>query len=191
VQFTVFMKRQLVTFSSVMLFLAAAETMFARNPKLASNSCSQNPEAVATTVSVDEGALSRRYSVAWDIMSVHGVWYTQDLYFQFYADADLVAYLTGISPDLVVLPVYSPVPVHFRRGKVAFVSTGLILESRSEAELFESIALDGGCPLAPGDAARFSAVQAKLAIGIANYSEATRSPLRCREITRPPQLRRR
>lgn len=189
------MKKQLVTLSSVMLFLTAAETAFARSPKLAPNSCSQNPEAVATDVSLDEEPvappLPGRYSLAWDIMSVHGVWYKPDVYLQFYADADLVAYLTGISPDLVVLAVYSPAPIHFRHGKVVFVSTGLILESRSEAELFEAIAGDGGCPLPPGDAARFSAVQAKLAQGIADYYEVTRPPLRCREITAPPQLRRR
>jgi hypothetical protein len=178
-----------------MLFLAAVESVSARSPKLAPNSCRENPEAIATNVSLDEGtvasSLSRRYSHAWDIISQHGVWYTPDTYLQFYADPDLVAYLTGISRDLFVLAVYSPAPIHFRRGNVAFVSTGLILESRSEAELFEAIARDSECPLALGDSDSFSAVQAKLALGIADYYEVTRPPLRCREITPPPQLRRR
>ena len=121
---------------------------------------------------------------------MHGVWYTPSVYLQFYADADLVAYLTGISPDFVVLAVYSPAPIHFRRGEVVLVSTGLILESRSEGELFEAIASERGCPLARGDAARFSAVQAKLALGMAEYYEAMRPQLRCRKVTRL-QLRRR
>jgi hypothetical protein len=73
-------------------------------------------------------------------------------------------------------------PVHFRDGDVVFVSTGLILESRSEAELFEAIVRDGGCPLFPGDAAHFIAVQAKLALGIAQYYAAARPQLRCREV---------
>jgi len=184
------MKQTLFTLALSMLFLAAAEPAFGRSPKLAGNLCRLNP---ATNVSPDEGdlalALARRYARAWQVMSMHGVWYTPNVYLPFYADTDLVAYLTGIS-DLVVLAVYSPNPIHFRDGEVVLVSTGLILESRSEEELFEAITRDGGCPLFQGDAARFSAVQAKLALGIADYYEALRPQLRCREVTRP-QLRRR
>jgi hypothetical protein len=113
-----------------------------------------------------------------------------NVYLQFYADADLIEYLTGISQDRIVLAVYSPEPIHFRRSEFVFVSTGLILQLRSEAELFESLASDGVCPLDPGGAAHFSAVQAKLALGIADYYEALRPQLRCREVTRL-QLRRR
>jgi hypothetical protein len=181
--------------SLVLLFLAVAQTVFARSLKLASNSCGQNPAAVATNVSQDDGTLApasaSRYVLAWRALSMHGVWYTPTVYFQFYADADLIAYLTGISQDLIVLAVYSPEPIHFRRGEVVFVSTGFILQLRSEAELFEAIAGDGVCPLNPGDAARFSSVQAKLALRIGDYYEITRPPMRCREITPPPQLRRR
>jgi hypothetical protein len=179
----------------VLLFLAAVQTTFARSPKIAPNSCSQNPEGVATNGSLDGGTLTpasaRRYALAWQAMSMHGVWYAPTIYLQFYADADLVAYLTGISQDIIVLAVYSPEPIHFRRGEVVFVSTGFILQLRSEVELFEAMASDGVCPLHAGDAAHFSAVQAKLAHGIGDYYEITRSPLRCREITPPSQLRRR
>jgi hypothetical protein len=187
------MKKTLVTPSLVMLLFVAAVPVFGRGPKLASNLCRQNPEAVANNVRPGEGDLApaseRSYARAWQVMSMHGVWYTPKIYFLFYADADLLAYLTGIS-DLVVLPVYSPSPVHFRDGDVVFVSTGLILESRSEAELFEAIIREGGCPKFSGDPARFSAVQAKLALGIAQYYEAVRPQLRCREVIRL-QLRRR
>lgn len=189
------MHKTLATLALVVLFLAVAAPAFGRGPKLASNLCRQNSEALAADASPDEGdlppALARRYALAWEVISTHGVRYTPDVYLQFYADADLVAYLTGISSDLVVLAVFSPTPIHFRRGDAVFISTGFILESRSEAELFEALARDGGCPLVPGNPARFSAVQAKLALGIANYDEAARPPLRCRKITAPPQLRRR
>jgi hypothetical protein len=188
------MKMTLFTFSLVMLFLAAPEMAFGRSTKLTGNLCSQNPEAVATNLSPDEGGLTpslgRKYELAWDAMSMHGVWYTPKVYLLFYADAALVAYLTGISLDRAVLAVYSPAPIHFRRGEVLFVSTGLILESHSEGELFDAISRDGGCPLFPGDAARFSAVQAKLALGIAHYYEATRPQLQRREVAQQ-QLRRR
>jgi hypothetical protein len=188
------MKKTLFTLFLVMLFLAAPEVAFGRSPKLAANLCSQNPEAHATNVSQDEGdltpAFARKYWRAWDAMLVHGVWYTPHVYLLFYADADLVAYLAGISSDPVVLVVYSPAPIHFRRGEVVFVSTGLILESRSEGALFDAITRDGGCPLFPGDAARFSAVQAKLAAGIAHYYETTRPHPQRREVAQL-QLRRR
>jgi hypothetical protein len=187
------MKETIFTPALFMLLFVALVPAFGRGPKIASNLCRQNPEAVATNVRPDEGDLApashRSYARAWQVMSMHGVWYTPKVYFLFYADADLVAYLTGIS-DLVVLPVYSPSPVHFRDGDVIFVSTGLILKSRSEAELFEAIVRDGGCPLFPGDAAHFIAVQAKLALGIAQYYAAARPQLRCREVIRL-QLKRR
>jgi hypothetical protein len=189
------MKKTLSTFALAVLFLAAAAPAFGRSPKLAGNLCRQNSEAVATNVSSNEGdpalTLARRYAHAWQVMSMHGVWYTPDVYLQFYADADLVTYLTGISSDLVVLAVSSPAPIHFRRGEAVFISTAFILESRSEAELFEAMARDGVCPVFPEDPDRFSAVQAKLALGIANYNAVTRAPLRCREITSPPRLQRR
>jgi hypothetical protein len=176
-----------------MLLLAAPEVAFGRSIKLTDNFCSQNPETVATSVP-DEGdlgpSLARKYARAWEAMSMHGVWYTPKVHFPFYADAALVAYLAGISLDRAVLPVYSPAPVHFRRGEVVFVSTGLILESHSEGELFDEIARDGGCPLVPGDADRFSAVQAKLAAGIAHYYEDTRPQPQRREVVQQ-QLRRR
>jgi hypothetical protein len=186
---------RLFTLALVLLFAAAVQTAFARSPKLAPNSCSQNSEAIATNIRLDGGTLApasaRRDELAWQAMSMHGVWYRPAVYLQFYADPDLVAYLTEISQDLIVLAVYSSEPIHFRRGEVVFVSTGFILQLRSEAELLEAMASDGVCALRPGDAARFSAAQAKLALGIGDYYETTRSPLRCREITPPPQLRRR
>ena len=189
----VFQKRILVTLSLIVLFLAATEPAFGRAPKVAGNLCSQNPEAVTTNLSPDQRdpgqALARRYMHAWEVISMHGVWYTPDVYLQFYADPDLVAYLAGIS-NPVVLAVYSPTPIHFRSGEVILVSTGFILESHGEGDLFEAIARDGGCPLAPGNADRFRAVQAKLALGTTQYHEAIRPQLRCREVTRP-QLRRR
>jgi hypothetical protein len=186
-------KRILFTLSLVVLFLAATGPAFGRATKVAGNLCSQNPEAVATNVSPDQRdpgqALARRYMHAWEVISMHGVWYTPDVYLQFYADPDLVAYLAGIS-NPVVLAVYSPSPIHFRSGEVILVSTGFILESHGEGDLFEAIARDGGCPLAPGNADRFSAVQAKLALGTTQYHEAIQPQLRCREVTRL-QLRRR
>jgi putative cell wall-binding protein len=185
------MKQALLILALIMLFLATTESAFGRSPKVASNLCRQNPEAVAINGSSDEAdlTLARKYAQAWQVMSMHGVRYTPDVYLQFYADADLVAYLAG-SSDLIVLPVYSPSPIHFRYGEMVLVSTGFILQSRSEQELFEAIGRDGGCPLAPADPARFSAVQAKLELGVAQYYEAMKPPLRCREITRL-QLRRR
>ena len=86
--------------------------------------------------------------------------------------------------------MYSPAPIHFRRGEIVSVSTGLTMESHSEGELFDAIAPDGGCPLLAGEAALFSAVQAKLAAGIAHYYEATRPQPRRRELA-PQQLRHR
>jgi hypothetical protein len=187
------LKETLLILALVMLSLASTKPAFGRSPKVAGNLCSQNPEAVATNVSPDQGdlplALARRYEQAWQVMSIHGVWYTPGVYLQFYADPDLVGYLAGIS-DLIVLAVYSPSPIHFRYREVVLVSTGFILESRSEGELFDAIARDGGCPLTPGDAARFSAVQAKLALGTAQYYEAMQPQLRCREVTQL-RLRRR
>ena len=183
------------TLCLALLFLVVAQTVSARSLKLAPNSCSQNSAAVATNVSQNDGTLApasaSRYVLAWRALSMHGVWYTPTVYLPFYADADLVAYLTGISQDLIVLAVYSPEPIHFRRGEIVLVSTGFILQLRNEAELFEAIASDGVCPLNLGDADRFSSVQGKLALGIGDYYEITRPPRRRREITPPPQLRRR
>jgi hypothetical protein len=188
-----FMKKTLVTLFLVMLLLAAPEVAFGRSIKLTDNFCSQNPETVATSVP-DEGdlgpSLARKYARAWEAMSMHGVWYTPKVDLQFYADAALVAYLARISLDRAVLPVYSPAAIHFRRGDVVFVSTGLILESHSEGELVDAIERDGGCPLFLGEAARFSAVQAKLALGIIRYYEASRPEPRRREVAQQ-QLRHR
>lgn len=187
------MKMTPLTIFLVMLFLAAPVVAFGRSTKLAGNLCRQNPEAVATKV-LKEGDLSpsmrRRYARAWDVISMHGVWYTPEVYLLFYADEALVTYLAGVSLDRVVLPVYSPATIHFRRGEIVFVSTGLIMESHSEGELFDAIARDAGCALVAGDAARFSAVQAKLAAEIAHYYEATRPQPRRRELARQ-QLRHR
>jgi len=185
------MKQALLIFALVIVFLGTTEPAFGRGPKVTGNFCRQSSAAVAINASSDDAdlAFARRYAQAGQVMSMHGVRYTPDIYLQFYADADLVAYLAGIS-DLIVLPVYSESPIHFRHGEVVVVSTAFILQSRSEEELFEAIALDGGCPLAPGDVARFNAVQAKLELGIAQYYEAMMPPLRCREV-RQLQLRRR
>ena len=176
-----------------MLLLGAAEPAFARSPRVTGNLCTQGSHALGTNVSADGGELAqdlaRRYAQAWQVMSMHGVRYTPDVYLQFYSDADLVTYLSGLS-DLIVLAVYSPSPIHFRYGEVVLVSTGFLLESHSEEELFEAIARDGGCPWAPGDGARFSAVQAKLALGISEYHEAIQPQLRCSAVARL-ELRRR
>ena len=187
------MKMTPLTLFLVMLFLPAPVVAFGRSTKLAGSICRQNHEAVATNVP-DEGDLSpsmrRRYARAWDVISMHGVWYTPEVYLLFYADEALVTYLAGVTLDRTVLPVYSPVPIHFRRGEIVFVSTGLIMESHSEGELFDAIARDAECPLLAGDAARFSAAQAKLAAGIAHYDEATRPQARRRELAQQ-QLRHR
>ena len=104
-----------------MLLLGAAEPAFARSPRVTGNLCTQGSHALGTNVSADGGELAqdlaRRYAQAWQVMSMHGVRYTPDVYLQFYSDADLVTYLSGLS-DLIVLAVYSPSPIHFRYGEV-------------------------------------------------------------------------
>ena len=113
-------------------------------------------------------------------LEMHGVWYSRDVYLPLYIDAELLEYLASIPSGGILLPVYSPVPLHFRRGAIIFVSTGLILRSGAERDLLNAIVRDGGGPLPPPNAVRFHDLQSKLAAQIADYTEATRPKLRRR-----------
>lgn len=111
-----------------------------------------------------------------DAMSMHGVWYSRDVYLPLYSDVGVLKYFADIPSDVVVLPVYTPTPLHFRRGRFLFVSTGFLLQCRSEREL-----LDATIPSAsPGSGAGFHEVQTRLRSQIAEYEAESRSHLRRR-----------
>ena len=133
--------------------------------------------AAATLVLAATGAASSRLERALDVMSAHGVWYSRNVYLPFYSDTEVVAYLANIPSDVLLVPVYTAAPIHFRRGQFVFVSTGLILQSRNEAEL-----LAASLPAPPPpDEARFQALQARLRERIAEYEADTQPHLRRRQ----------
>lgn len=136
-------------------------------------------------------AAARLNALVYAVMANHGVWYSprrsrgqepRGVYFPFYGDLDLVAYLAALTgsgqSDRAILPVYSPEPIHFRRGQLVFVSTGFILQAHSYEELLQAIQSEIPCP--GGDAAGFRSMQSKLALQVAEYVELTRPRLRRR-----------
>ena len=133
----------------------------------------ENSLPVPTTVSISARAA--------DAYSLHGVWYSSRVYLPFYSDLELAAYLSslpGPADDLAVLPVYSAQPIHFRRGRYVFVSTGLILQARDERELLGTIHRE--IPSAGTTGSDFHEVQSRLAAQIAQYIEISRPRLRRR-----------
>ena len=123
-----------------------------------------------------------------EVGRLHGVWRTPRVYLPLWADWDTVEYLaslagkaSGGAPHPAVLPVFSLDPVHFRRGSVVFVSTGLIAQSGSEAKLLAAIRAEvkrkprpeknasPACAcLSPASAETFAEVRAR----VASQSEA-------------------
>jgi hypothetical protein len=134
----------------------------------------------ATEVSLAEPTAAN--SRVLEAMAHHGVWFSNSVYLRFYADQGLIDYLgslTGVEEhDIAILPVFSSEPVHFRRGHLIFVSTGLILQAHDEVEFLRAVQSE--MPTAGGSAQGFQALQARLATQIAQYLEATSPHLRRR-----------
>jgi hypothetical protein len=81
-----------------------------------------------------------------EIVRLHGVWRTDEVYLPIYADLKTFAYLaslgTRVGSDragLAILPVYAREPIHFRHGQYIFLSTGLILGASDEEVLLRAI----------------------------------------------------
>lgn len=112
---------------------------------------------------------------ALSVLATQGVWYSKQVYLPFYSDIALVTYLSEISGGpqsrFTIVPVYSPAPLHFRRGDVVYVSTGLILQVAGEEDLVNAIRSEIGHISAGG--CDFHELQTKLSSQIAGYVEVS------------------
>ena len=107
------------------------------------------------------------------VLSTYGVWYSEQVYLPFYSEMAVVTYLSelcgGAQCQFTIVPVYSPAPLHFRRGDVVYVSTGLILQAAGEEDLLNAIRSEIK-HIAPAGS-DFREMQAKLSSQIAAYVE--------------------
>jgi hypothetical protein len=142
-----------------------------------------------------------------EIVALHGVWRSPQVYFPLYADWGTVTYLSALgakaagyrSPVVAVLPVYAAQPVHFRLGNFVFLSTGLIVEAGGEQELVDAIQAEliikrnrtkklkqpGWSPacaaLPPGPPTSFQEAQQRLAAQVAEYARRVTPRLQRRD----------
>ena len=139
------------------------------------------------------------WACATEVLDLHGVWQTRQNFLPVYSDFDLVWYLAELLPVRgEILPVYSSDPIAFRRGKVVFVSTGLLLSAHSEGELLARLKKEAnglpargpgerapgvaGCtPLAPLERMAFADLQKRLSAQVHAYAESRRVVLKRRD----------